>query len=207
MSMPVEKNRLNIYLTMSNQFTYILNKITDLERRLGSLEKYNQVTTLEVGDFFVLDSTGMEMTMTGTLASYIRFYKSTVKIADITQTASGTTSSDMIFRSFMNNVVNSIAYTTMAIYNQSGGREAFLQINKQYVSSVFTVAGLDFSLDGVNSTFGIRIIDTVGSGYLMVPHSSSDPTGTSGTPIYFNTTTNKLKVLEGGAGWKTITTT
>lgn len=41
-------------------------------------------------------------------------------------------------------------------------------------------------------------------GFLVVDSQSSDPTGTNGR-IYYNTTSNKFKVYEGGA-WKTITT-
>lgn len=153
------------------------------------------------------DENGMILkTAVDTETSYIYFYKNTDlagKMVYRKYTSGSVDVTNMIMRGYETNTSDDRdSYVGWDIYNGST-RKAFMEMIYSVRSTSFDYAGFNFALDGKSPTFQV-IIDNAsnGNGYMLMPRRSSDPT-TGGGRMYYNTSTNKVRICDGG-GWKDL---
>lgn len=117
-------------------------------------------------------------------------------------TSAGVSVSDIILRSQEGESDDSDTYVTMAVYGSGASeRYNFYQISKALRAGVLTGYVYNFGVDGQHITPRIDL-DGDGCGSLRIPQRASDPS-VENARIYYNTTTNKVRICE-GSSWKDV---
>lgn len=202
--------------------------LIELEKRVDILERLNQSTNLRFGQILLNGDDGkiqifddddnliLELNEGG-----MRFYQQQA-LGDIF-TSYWDTNDNVVGATFFGSYSGSITefaqwavdaelastrltYHTLEITDADFTRLVFFQFNYNVNAGVFSSADFVFSLSGASSTFAVRITNTSGGGYLELPALASDPGSAISGSLYYNTSSNKLKVKEGGS-WRTVTTT
>lgn len=167
------------------------------------------VKDTSANEVVTIDSSGITVNIPSsysTLQEFINFKKASIAVGGLglwRYVITGVDVSDMIFRSYETGGNDRDTYVTMAVYSSSSARKVFLQISNSYRSGVFSASGFNYAMDGKTASLGIRVQDIDGHGYMSIPSAASDPTGAPWGALYFNTTTNKLKTLDGGT-WRAL---
>jgi len=98
---------------------------------------------------------------------------------------------------------NQSTYAGMAIHRNDRVRRVFLEAESTVVSGSFSKASLNFAYDLVQGALYVEIDSTSGTGHMRLPYRASDPSTPFNGTMYYNTTSAKVRIQEGGT-WKDV---